>query len=278
MSQDAESSQPTIAFVGAGNMAFSLVQGLLAGTTLPASLSVADPFPEALAKYTATGVSTFEQNDAAILGADVVVLAVKPQVAAAVVRDLNLTCNQLLVSIAAGISLTSLAAWTTSSQPIVRCMPNTPALLGAGMSALFANQKCSELHRAFAANILKAAGKTLWVESESELDAVTAVSGSGPAYFFHLMETMIEAGEALGLTREVATKLTLQTASGAALMACQTADDPGTLRQNVTSPGGTTAAALDVMIAADLRGTVHRALNAAHSRSISLAQEFGAET
>ncbi|NKC00391.1 MAG: pyrroline-5-carboxylate reductase [Pseudomonadales bacterium] len=270
--------QPTIAFIGGGNMAFSLVQGMLAGTTAAASLRVADPFPEALTKYVETGVPTFAKNDAAIIDADVIVLAVKPQVASPVVSDLHLKSNQLLVSIAAGISLTSLTAWTSSSQPIVRCMPNTPALLGAGMSALFANAACTELHRSFATDILNAAGKTLWVASETELDAVTAVSGSGPAYFFHLMETMIEAGEALGLSRETATELTLQTASGAALMASQTSDDPGTLRQNVTSPGGTTAAALDVMTAEDLRGTVHRALDAAHSRSISLAQEFGAET
>lgn len=272
---DTSIAEPVVAFVGAGNMAFSLIRGLLAGDTPATALRVADPFPEALDKYSDTGVATFTENNPAIKGADVVVLAVKPQVAREVVSKLAIGSDQLLVSIAAGIDLSSLMNWTSQTQPIVRCMPNTPALLGAGMSALFANPACSEAHRAYAADVLAAAGQTLWVESETQLDAVTAVSGSGPAYFFRLMEAMIDAGVALGLSRETATTLTLQTAHGAALMATQTDDDPATLRRNVTSPGGTTEAALNVMAEKDLGGIIQQALEAANARSMSLAEEFG---
>ena len=154
-------------------------------------------------------------------------------------------------------------------------MPNTPALLGVGMTALFANSGCNETHRANAAYILDAAGKTLWVKNEDALDAVTAVSGSGPAYFFRLMEAMIDAGASLGLSREQAKELTLQTAYGAALMASQTDDDPATLRENVTSPGGTTEAALNVMAESGIGDIVQAALTAANDRSKSLAEEFG---
>lgn len=277
MSQDKQVSRhPLIAFVGAGNMAFSLVKGLLSGGTNSEQLRVADPFPQALIRYVDTGVAVFEDNNDAIANADVVVLAVKPQVAADVVKALNLTDGQLLVSIAAGISMTSLAAWTSSQQPIVRCMPNTPALLGAGMSGLFANEHCTELQKSYASDVLDAAGLTLWLTRESDLDAVTAVSGSGPAYFFRLMEAMIDAGQSLGLDRKMATQLTLQTAYGAAMMARETDEDPATLRINVTSPGGTTAAALDVMTDEGFGDTVERALGAAHARSITLAKEFGA--
>lgn len=277
MSQDTiASQQPLIAFVGAGNMAFSLVRGLLSSGTESTTLRVADPFPEALAKYQDSSVAVFGDNNEAIKGADVVVLAVKPQVAATVVKALKLSNEQLLVSIAAGISITSLTAWTHAQQAIVRCMPNTPALLGAGMSGLFANTHCTDLQKQHAARVLEAAGQTLWLERETDLDAVTAVSGSGPAYFFRLMEAMIEAGESLGLDRTTATRLTLQTAYGAAVMAQETDDEPGTLRANVTSPGGTTAAALKVMTDEGFGETVERALAAAHARSITLAEEFGA--
>ena len=272
MSQNA---QPVIAFVGAGNMAYSLVKGLLAGGHAASQIRVADPFEAALEKYTETQVATFQDNNLAIAEADVVVLAVKPQVAGDVVRSLAIQPHQLLVSIAAGIALNSLCTWTSETHPIVRCMPNTPALLGVGMTALFANSGCNETHRANAAYILDAAGKTLWVKNEDALDAVTAVSGSGPAYFFRLMEAMIDAGASLGLSREQAKELTLQTAYGAALMASQTDDDPATLRENVTSPGGTTEAALNVMAESGIGDIVQAALTAANDRSKSLAEEFG---
>ena len=269
-------SAPTLTFIGAGNMAGSLIHGLLGDGHDPRRLRVADPIEAQLDKFSALGVATFVDNNAAIEGAHVVVLAVKPQIAAGVVGALDkLQPGQLLLSIAAGINLKSLTAWTSPNQAIVRCMPNTPALLGAGMSALYGNELCTSVHTEAAEYILNAAGETLWVSAEKALDAVTAVSGSGPAYFFLLMESMVQAGESLGLDRATATRLTLQTAYGAALMAKESEDSPGTLRENVTSPGGTTAAALQVMLDRDLPGTIMAALQAADARAAQLAEEFG---
>ena len=265
-----------LAFIGAGNMATSLIHGLLREGTKPAQLHVADPITEQRGKMDALGVHTHADNNAAIVGADVIVLAVKPQVAREVVTALTeLKPGQLLVSIAAGIDLASLTAWTHPEQAIVRCMPNTPALLGAGMSGLFANARCSDTQRQAAQTVLATAGDTLWVADERALDAVTAVSGSGPAYFFLLMEAMIDAGVSLGLDQDTATRLTLQTAYGAARMAQESDASPGVLRQNVTSPGGTTAAALGVMQDAGLTATVKKALTAADTRAAELAREFG---
>lgn len=266
----------TITFIGAGNMAMSLIQGLLQQGVAPTSIRATDPQEDQLQRFAATGITTFTSNDAGIDGADLVVLAVKPQLAARVLTSLALSESQLLVSIAAGISLQSLSAWTSPAQPIVRCMPNTPALVGAGMTALFANAACNSAQQQHAENLLAAAGKVLWVATEQQLDAVTAVSGSGPAYFFYLMEAMIDAGTALGLERTLATQLTLQTAYGAAVMAQQGEDDPATLRHNVTSPGGTTQAALELMSKRELAQTVEAALTAAATRSAELAAEFGA--
>jgi len=218
----------------------------------------------------------------------VVVLAVKPQVAGDVVRGLSaLRPGQLLLSIAAGITLSSLASWSRPHQAVVRCMPNAPALLGAGMSALYANEHCTDRQRTLAETILRAGGETLWVPQEAALDAVTAVSGSGPAYFFLLMEAMENAGSELGLPRrtarlltleqDTATHLTLQTAYGAALMARDSKDSPAVLREKVTSPGGTTAAALAVMLERDLPATITAALQAANDRAAELAVEFGGD-
>jgi pyrroline-5-carboxylate reductase len=265
-----------LAFIGAGNMASSLIQGLLRDGAIANNISVADPMAEQRDKLGELGVNTFADNDAAIASADAIVIAVKPQVAQTVLTDLQtLGSEQLMVSIAAGINLTSLSNWTDPAQPIVRCMPNTPALLGEGMSALYANEHCSDIQRKLAEGILNAAGETLWVTDEKALDAVTAVSGSGPAYFFLLMEAMIDAGVALGLERAIATQLTLQTALGAALMAKTSDDPPAILRQNVTSPGGTTEAALQVMTEQGLGETISAALKAADNRASELAEEFG---
>ena len=269
-------SAPNLTFIGAGNMAGSLVRGLVHAGHDPACIRVADPIESQLENFASLGVPTFTDNNAALSGADVVVLAVKPQIASSVVSALTqLQTAQLLVSIAAGITIDSLTAWTSADQAIVRCMPNTPALLGAGMSALFANQHCSDSQRQSAEQVLRAAGDTIWVSEEEALDAVTAVSGSGPAYFFLLMEAMVAAGENLGLDHATATRLTLQTAYGAALMARDSEDSPAVLRQNVTSPGGTTAAALQVMQERGLPGIVEDALQAAAQRSAELAVEFG---
>lgn len=264
-----------VAFIGAGNMASSLIQGLLNAGTPGERIHAADPQLQQLATLRLKGVNTYADNNAAIAAADAVVLAVKPQVAGTVVSALALQPGQVLVSIAAGINIASLTRWTTPAQPIVRCMPNTPALLGAGMSAAYANTACTSVHRELAQSILQAGGKALWVDDEVQLDAVTAVSGSGPAYFFQLMEAMIDSGVGLGLSEETATTLTIETAYGAALMARAGEDSPAQLRQNVTSPGGTTAAALAVMTERGLPQIVQQAVIAANQRAAELAEEFG---
>ena len=265
-----------LGFIGAGNMAFSLVKGLLNDGWAPAHLRVSDPQEQQLTKFADLGVTTTADNNEVVQSCSAVVLAVKPQVAGAVLGTLStLRSEQLLISIVAGINIGSLTAWTAPEQAIVRCMPNTPALIGAGMTALFANRSCSAEQSNLAQSVLNTAGQTLWVEQEQMLDAVTAVSGSGPAYFFLLMEAIIAAGIELGLSPEIATKLTLQTAQGAALMAKQSADAPATLRHNVTSPGGTTAAALDVMQDAQMQQTIKSAVTAAQCRAAELAVEFG---
>ena len=269
------STPPTIAFIGAGNMASAIIQGLLTSGVESTRLRVADPVAEQRDRIAAMGVAAHADNNLAVADAQIVVLAVKPQLARDVVTALNLRAEQTLISIAAGISIASMHAWTNSTQAIVRCMPNTPALLNAGMSALCANAHCTSTQADEALRILQAVGETVWVNEEAQLDAVTAVSGSGPAYFFYLMEHMIAAGTSLGLPAPLATQLCVQTALGAARMAQAGQDDPATLRRNVTSPGGTTAAALEIFASADVAATIERALQAAADRSAALSKEFG---
>ena len=268
-------SDDTIAFIGGGNMARSLISGLLSGGTAAEKIAVSDPVAAQRELLSELGVRVSADNDAALTGAAVVVLAVKPQVLGEVLKALPLQPAQLLVSIAAGVPIAAMRDWTRPEQPIVRCMPNTPALLGAGITALFASDAVDEAGRSRAETILAAAGRTLWVDDEEKLDAVTAVSGSGPAYFFYLMESMIEAGVELGLDVETATELTLETAYGAALMARERTGTPAELRANVTSPGGTTAAAIGALDAAGAGATIRGALAAAGARSKTLAEEFG---
>jgi pyrroline-5-carboxylate reductase len=263
-----------IAFIGAGNMATSLIGGLLAGGRDAATLIVSDPLPDQRDRAAALGIATSDDNAQAVRDATTIVLAVKPQVLGDVVRSLapSLEDGQLLLSIAAGISTAGIAAWAGRSAAVVRCMPNTPAMVGLGMSALFANDAVTSSQREDASAIMAAVGEVLWVASETDLDAVTAVSGSGPAYFFYLMEGMITAGTELGLDAETARTLTLQTARGAAEMAWRSDDQPAQLRRNVTSPGGTTEAALAVFDSNDLAATIRSALAAAARRSHELGQ------
>jgi pyrroline-5-carboxylate reductase len=269
-------STDSIAFIGGGNMARSLVSGLVSAGAEPDRIIVSDPVAAQRELLAELGVATTADNEAAITGADAVVLAVKPQLLGEVVRGIStLEPGQLLISIAAGVPVAALLAWTRPGQPVVRCMPNTPALLGAGITALYANPEVDEQGIERAERILTAAGRTLWVDEEAKLDAVTAVSGSGPAYFFYLMEAMIEAGIGQGLDAETAAALTLETAYGAALMARERTHTPAELRANVTSPGGTTAAAIDTLEAAGAATIIRRALDAARDRSQELAREFG---
>lgn len=270
-------SDTRITFIGAGNMAASLIGGLRAQGLAAANLRASDPGAEQRAKVASEfGIEVLADNAEAIQGADLVVLAIKPQAMKAVCLALapSLRPEQLVVSIAAGICIDSLANWL-GDRPIVRCMPNTPALLRQGASGLYANARVSPQQRQQAEQLLTAVGLALWLDEEQQIDAVTAVSGSGPAYFFLLIEAMTAAGEKLGLSREVAAQLTLQTALGAAQMASSSDVEAAELRRRVTSPAGTTEAAIKAFQAGGFEALVEQALEAAAHRSAELAAQLG---
>ncbi|MHC8353484.1 pyrroline-5-carboxylate reductase [Pseudomonas sp. RT4P38] len=270
-------SKTRIAFIGAGNMAASLIGGLRAKGLDAAQIRASDPGAETRAKVNAEhGVEVFADNSDAIQGADVVVLAVKPQAMKAVCEAIrpSLKPNQLVVSIAAGITCASMNNWL-GAQPIVRCMPNTPALVRQGVSGLFATAEVNAEQRQQAEELLSAVGIALWLNEEQQLDAVTAVSGSGPAYFFLLIEAMTAAGVKLGLPPETAAQLTLQTALGAAHMAVASDVDAAELRRRVTSPAGTTEAAIKSFQAGGFEALVEKALGAAAHRSAEMAEQLG---
>ncbi|SDZ85805.1 pyrroline-5-carboxylate reductase [Thiothrix caldifontis] len=265
----------TITFIGAGNMARSLIVGLLQDQA-NVVLRVADPDQhqlDAIRKHW-PDVTTTTENIEAMQGADVVVLAVKPQIMREVAENLASSAQlnrPLFVSIAAGIREEPLNRWLGGNQAIVRCMPNTPALVQAGATGLYANLQVSDLQRSTAESLLRAVGITLWFDEEAKLDAVTAISGSGPAYFFLVMEAMQVAAEQLGLRAEDAHLLIVQTALGAAKLALESDDMPSELRKKVTSKGGTTEAALKVLTTGGLHDLFAQALQAAESRSRELA-------
>ena len=259
-----------IAFIGGGNMAFALATGILRAAR-DRSVVVSDPLPEQLARFADTPVRTTPDNTEAVAGASVIVLAVKPQVMEGVARELAGVINpgQLIVSIAAGVTVSALRAWLGSSA-IVRCMPNTPALVGKGVTGLYADAGVSEAQRGEAEELLRAVGDAVWFEQEDELDAVTALSGSGPAYFFAVIEALIEGGVELGLKRDIAHRLVTGTAVGAAAM-IGPQDDPGELRVRVTSPGGTTERALSVLASGGVAHTLRQAVHGAWQRSRELS-------
>jgi pyrroline-5-carboxylate reductase len=266
----------TIAFIGSGNMAAALIGGLVADGTEPSHIIATDhdrEKAELLAQR--LGIRVADDNQAAVSQAQVVVLAVKPQVLRTVAEALAPAMQQhrpLIISIAAGVRSDTLDRWLGGNTALVRCMPNTPAMLQAGATGLYATPNTSETQRELAESILRAVGLTRWVDEESLLDAVTAVSGSGPAYFFLVMEAMEQAARQLGLDADTARLLTLQTAMGAARMALESSDDPTTLRQKVTSPGGTTEQAILSFERDGLRESFQRALSAAQERSAELSQ------
>lgn len=266
-----------IAFIGAGNMAVSLIGGLRAEGMGAAQICASAPRSQQRERIANEhGISVHASNAEAAKGADLVVLAVKPQVMKGVCLELapHLKANQLIVSIAAGISCTSLNNWL-GALPLVRCMPNTPTLVRQGVSGLFANSLVSAAQRQQAEQVLSAVGMTLWLADEAQIDAVTAVSGSGPAYFFLLIEAMSAAGVKLGLTAATAAQLSVQTALGAASMAAISDVDAGELRRRVTSPNGVTEAAIKTFQAGGFEALVEQALNAAAARSVELAKELG---
>jgi len=268
-------SARTIAFIGGGNMARSLIGGLIQRGAAASSIAVAEP-QEALRSALARdfGLPAFANGTQAAEGAGIWVLAVKPQVMREVCESLAPLARRqrpLLVSIAAGTTTAAIAAWLGYDAAVVRCMPNTPALLGSGASGLFANAAVSAGQREEAGRILSAVGITEWIPHEALMDAVTATSGSGPAYVFLLAEAMQRAATELGLPDNTARALVNQTLLGAARMLAESGEDAATLRQRVTSPGGTTQAAIESFEADGFRLMVARALQAAERRGRELA-------
>lgn len=270
-----------IAFIGGGNMASALIAGLLAKGQPSSLLHVVETDAEKLADFHAQGLNTYNASNIddtkhAIEKADVVVLAVKPQV----IKDVLLPVKdswgeQVVISIAAGIATDSLAEWLGPQVKLVRAMPNTPAMIQMGATGLYATDGVGEAEQQLAQQVMSAAGLVLWVDDEELLHAVTAISGSAPAYFFYMLENMIATGEKLGLTQTQATALAMQTALGSAQMALTSHDTPAELRRKVTSPNGTTQAAIEVMDDKKMHQIIADAMLACEQRSRELSQAFG---
>lgn len=262
-----------IGFIGAGNMASAIIQGLLRTGHAPETLMAADPGVDAGNAMRALGVACTQDNAELVQWADVVVIAVKPQLARAVLQPLaDFWQAKPLISLCAGLPLRFFEG-IVGEAPMIRTMPNTPALVGQGATGLYANTRASAELRSTAEQIFNAGGRSAWVDDEALLDAVTAASGSGPAYFFALIEHMIAAGIELGLDPETAKSLVCQTALGAATMTLESTDEPGVLRQRVTSKGGTTAAALAVFESGEFDRLVKDAMQAACDRAQALGRE-----
>ena len=263
-----------ITFIGGGNMAQALIGGLLARGLPATRITVSDPVEKIRLLLAEKDVHTTDDNLAAIRDADIVLLAVKPQYLANILKALKGQLEgKLVISIVAGAEISTIA-YVLETERVVRVMPNTPALVQTGAHGLFAKEAVTLQDRELASQVMTSTGLTIWVNSEAQIDAVTAVSGSGPAYFFYMMESMIRAGKNLGLDEKVATALTLQTALGAAQMAITSSNTPAELRKNVTSPNGTTQAAIEVFDHAHISQNIQAALAAAQKRSQELAQEL----
>lgn len=270
----------SLTFIGGGNMASSIIGGLVEQGYPTDHITACDPNNDSLSLLaTRFGINTSSDNISACANTDVIVLAVKPQILKTVTEALKPALTEratlpLIISIAAGIGSQDIQQWLGKEIAIVRCMPNTPALVQQGASGLYANAYTSNAQKDIAEQLLCAVGYATWVETEALIDAVTAVSGSGPAYFFLLMESMIDAGVKQGLSRESATQLTLQTALGAATLAKASDVSVDELRRRVTSPGGTTAAAIEHYETAGLRSIVDQAMIDCAERSKAMAKEF----
>lgn len=266
-----------LSFIGGGNMAAALIAGLAGQMTAGENIHVVDPNPGQLERLASFGVTTSGSIDARVAGSDVIVLAVKPQqmkeVAAALAPFLQ--GQPLLLSIAAGIRSAHLSRWLGDYAAIVRCMPNTPALIGQGITGMVAMAAVSDEHKTAADNIMKAVGQTVWLDHEDLIDPVTAVSGSGPAYVFFFIEAMQQAAVELGLSPEQGKQLALATFTGAAQLAAQSSDDVAVLRERVTSKGGTTYAALQSMEGAGVKQAIVAAVKAAAARGVELGAELG---
>lgn len=268
-------SIPNICFVGGGNMARSLIGGLIDNGIKPQFITVGEPDASRRAKLTNDfGVTAIADNIAAVNKSEIVILAVKPQVMKTAILPLAKGLSEkkpLLISIAAGIAISSLESWAGDDLAMIRAMPNTPALINTGITALFSNSRVFPEHRKQAESIMCAVGKVVWIEEETLMDTVTAVSGSGPAYFFYYMEALEQAAIEEGLDKNTARLLTLETALGAARLAIESTKSPLELRSQVTSPGGTTEAAIQVLDCSGISQILKRAVTAARKRSADLA-------
>ncbi len=265
-----------IAFIGGGNIATALINSLYASHHDVDLIQVSDPSDEARRRLQKRWpVHCFERSLDAIKGMDAIVLAVKPQVLPEVLDEIGerITSTQLVISIVAGIHTSQISARLKANPPIVRTMPNTPALIGLGITGIYAPVHCNLVQRQLAQNLMESAGEVVWLEQENQLDAVTAVSGSGPAYFYYLVECLRNAGTRQGLPFEVAAKLALHTAYGACTMAARSDADVIELREQVTTKDGTTQAAIDVLKARHFAGLIDAAIAAATQRGQEISEQ-----
>ena len=267
-----------ISFIGGGNMAQALISGLVSCGVKPSLITVADPSSEAREQLAAKGLNTVDPTTdakAAVIGADIVVLAVKPQVMKAVVSGFADVLNkQLVISVAAGLSTALLSNMLGGYSNIVRAMPNTPAMIQMGATGLYGTDDISAEQKQLATAVMEASGLVMWVDNEEHMHAVTAVSGSAPAYMFYFIESMVDGAVALGLDKEQASALAMQTMLGAAKMAMGSEDSAAELRRKVTSPNGTTQAAIESMQANDISRQIVEAMQACYDRSQALSEEI----
>ena len=273
-------SEPKITFIGGGNMARAIYRGLVESGFPAENIGVVDPSEAAQSAARASGlIRIAESATDADLSADLIVLAVKPQITGIALSPLahRISSTTTVLSIIAGINSASLANLLVlpNDDAVVRSMPNTPAIVGEGMTGLFSNSDQRAHGRILAERVMSAVGQCVWVGNESDLDLVTAISGSGPAYFFLFMESLADAAVELGMSPQTAHQLSVQTALGAAKLAQASDDGLAKLRENVTSPGGTTEQAIESFEASELRAIVMSATRAAKKRSIELSEEFG---
>ena len=272
----AQNIHQNIAFIGGGNMASALISGLLTKGVTAAQIDVVEPFEEARQKLqSGFGITALAAPSPALQRAHLVVWAVKPQTFKdAALQSRSHTTKALHLSVAAGITSSSIARWL-GSERIVRAMPNTPALIGKGITGLYARAAVNSADRALVNQVIATTGDLLWLTDEAQLDGVTALSGSGPAYMFYFMEAMTEAGEQMGLPREQAYKLAVATFIGAGELARASSEPPEVLRQRVTSKGGTTHAAITSMDHSNIKNLFMQALHAAQIRAREMGEEFG---
>ena len=271
-------NKTVIGFIGAGNMAYALIKGLLSDGFEAKNINVSDANPELLEKRSSElGVTVQPDNVSLLTNSDIVVFAVKPQVLSMVCHELKnkASSDQLFVSIVAGIKSKDINRWLGGDFALVRTMPNTPALFQSGVTGLYANELVNDLQKKSVNLLLSAVGECFWVNEENLLDAITAISGSGPAYFFLMMQSMKQAAMALGLDEDTADALSIKTSLGASIMATNSGKDSRTLRAEVTSPNGTTQSAIETFQDQNFEGIVAAATRAAYDRARELSQELG---